>query len=456
MADLVSKPFTAKVKWVPTQSEPKNPFGITTAKEQSRSYIVEVDSKNHGNMTVYDTTGGGKTAVFNSEFDGDKKYTQLPSAILKTYPESVQKSILDVVGKAAETQRTAVIKEKLGNSSTPLSEQFKYLPGFNNTGATTEQADSTRVRNISIQKEGIDPLSKAFESNGFKNSLNLSYPLNFDKNSTQDFIEFKVIEYQPRIFTTEGLQRLKRYGSTDKKKVIRSTIRLPIQGGITDSNNVNWGAEPLDAIQQAASFVSLTAQNEDPTSIISEFSDLIQNKSINPAVQAFIQAEMVKMATSSNNNFFSRAFGAILNPNVELLFQNVELRPFSFRFDLTPREEQEAIVVKKIIRVFKQSMAPRQGVADIFLKTPMVYDIRYVNGIKKSDHTSLNKIKTCALKNFSVNYTPSNQYMTYGDNEATMSAYSLDMQFQELEPVYFDDYDHDEFKDDKSNVSIGY
>jgi hypothetical protein len=46
--------------------------------------------------------------------------------------------------------------------------------------------------------------------------------------------------------------------------------------------------------------------------------------------------------------------------------------------------------------------------------------------------------------------------MTYGDTEATMSAYSLDMQFQELEPVYFDDYDHDEFKDDKSNVSIGY
>jgi hypothetical protein len=430
MADLVSKPFTAKVKWVPTQNEPKNPFGITTVKEQSRSYIVEVDSKNYGNMTVYDTTGGGKTAVFNSEFDGDKKYTQLPSTILKTYPESVQKSILDVVGKAAETQRTAVIKEKLGNSSTPLSEQFKYLPGFNNTGATSEQADSTRVRNISIQKKGIDPLSKAFESNGFKNSLNLSYPLNFDKNSSQDFIEFKVIEYQPRIFTTEGLQRLKRYGSTDKKKVIRSTIRLPIQGGITDNNNVNWGAEPLDAIQQAASFVSLTAQNEDPTSIISEFSDLIQNKSINPAVQAFIQAEMVKMATSSNNNFFSRAFGAILNPNMELLFQNVELRPFS--------------------------MAPRQGVADIFLKTPMVYDIRYVNGIKKSDHTSLNKIKTCALKNFSVNYTPSNQYMTYGDTEATMSAYSLDMQFQELEPVYFDDYDHDEFKDDKSNVSIGY
>ena len=207
MADLVSKPFTVKVKWIPTLSEPKNPFGMVTVKEQSRSYVVEVDSKNHANMTVYDTTGGGKAAVFNSEFDGDKKYTQLPSALLKTYPEQVQKSILDVVGKAAEDQRTAVIKEKLGNSSTSLSEQFPYLPGLNNTATSNEQTDNTRVRNITIQKEGIDPLSKAFESTGFKNSLNLSYPLNFDKNSTQDYIEFKVIEYQPRTRNRSGIPK---------------------------------------------------------------------------------------------------------------------------------------------------------------------------------------------------------------------------------------------------------
>ncbi len=30
--------------------------------------------------------------------------------------------------------------------------------------------------------------------------------------------------------------------------------------------------------------------------------------------------------------------------------------------------------------------------------------------------------------------------MTYDDEENTMTAYSLDMQFQELEPLYFDDY----------------
>jgi hypothetical protein len=49
-------------------------------------------------------------------------------------------------------------------------------------------------------------------------------------------------------------------------------------------------------------------------------------------------------------------------------------------------------------------------------------------------------MKTCALKVFNTNYTPSNQYMTYDDEDSTMTAYSLDMQFQELEPVYFDDY----------------
>jgi hypothetical protein len=85
-------------------------------------------------------------------------------------------------------------------------------------------------------------------------------------------------------------------------------------------------------------------------------------------------------------------------------------------------------------------MAPRKGVAEIFLKTPMIFDITYINGKLEKEHTSINKIKTCALKMFNVNYTPNNQYMTYDDAEATMTGYSLEMQFQELEPVFYDDY----------------
>lgn len=47
-------------------------------------------------------------------------------------------------------------------------------------------------------------------------------------------------------------------------------------------------------------------------------------------------------------------------------------------------------------------------------------------------------MKECALQRFSVNYTPENNYATYEDGY--MVSYEINMQFQELEPIYNDDY----------------
>jgi hypothetical protein len=47
------------------------------------------------------------------------------------------------------------------------------------------------------------------------------------------------------------------------------------------------------------------------------------------------------------NGLLSRASGAILNPNLELLFNGPQLRPFNFTFRLSPREEKEATASKK-------------------------------------------------------------------------------------------------------------
>lgn len=273
----------------------------------------------------------------------------------------------------------------------------------------------------------------------------LSYPETLEKNEfKQDFIQFKVIQYQPRIFTTDGLRRLERFEKVDKEKLIKSTIRLPIQGGISDTNLVNWNSDQMNSVEQAAGFASLTLGTNDIKESFDEIKgsieSLLKDQKSNTAISSYLHALFAKMAVGSSGNFFSRAFGALLNPNLELLFQNVELRPFSFRFDLTPRNDKEAKQVRQIIRVFKQSMAARKGVAEIFLKTPMVYELEYINGNNGKKHKAIGRIKTCALRNFTVNYTPTNQYMTYDDNANTMTAYSLDMQFQELEPIYFDDY----------------
>ena len=148
-------------------------------------------------------------------------------------------------------------------------------------------------------------------------------------------------------------------------------------------------------------------------------------------ILAFQEALQVK-------GLLARTTGAIFNPNTELLFRGPQLRPFGFSFFLAARSQSEANEIKQIIRFFKQGMSIKESTDNLFLKTPNVFNIRYVFGRNGQDHPGLNKIKTCALKSCSVDYNPDNTFMTFEDG--TMTAYRITMQFQELLPITESDY----------------
>ena len=48
------------------------------------------------------------------------------------------------------------------------------------------------------------------------------------------------------------------------------------------------------------------------------------------------------------NLFRDEKTGAIVNPNMELLFNAPQLRPFAFTYRLSPRNREESVMVKKI------------------------------------------------------------------------------------------------------------
>ena len=59
-------------------------------------------------------------------------------------------------------------------------------------------------------------------------------------------------------------------------------------------------------------------------------------------------------------DILARKEGKIVNQNLELLFNGVSLRPFNFAWDLTPRDEKEAGVIREILYKLKQSSAARR------------------------------------------------------------------------------------------------
>ena len=141
-------------------------------------------------------------------------------------------------------------------------------------------------------------------------------------------------------------------------------------------------------------------------------------------------------AVGGQTGLLTRQTGAVLNPNMQLLFKSPQLRPFVFEFQLTPREPKEAREVMKIIRLFKQAMAPIRTDSMLFLKSSHTFILEYLH--QNQTHPYVGSIKECALLACSVDYTPNNNYSTYEDG--VMTAYTLSLQFKELVPIYNDDY----------------
>ena len=266
---------------------------------------------------------------------------------------------------------------------------------------------------------------------GRKRFGNYRYPEKMSKD--QDAIKFALMEFSPRKFDsgTPGVLQ-DRERSVEEKQILGSVV-LPIPGGIKDQNSVGWSSGDLNPAQAlgAQSTISLLGGGQ------SEIGDIIKGVTETAGAKGIEDAAIKALAgaaTGTSQQLIQRGEGAVLNPNVELLFNKPQLRSFNFTFNLSPRNIKESSEVKKIIRLFKQGMAVRKTQKGVFLKSPLIFQITYINNAN-----NLNRFKEAALTDFSVDYTPNGAYSTFRDG--TMTQYKITMKYQELDPIFNSDYD---------------
>ena len=271
------------------------------------------------------------------------------------------------------------------------------------------------------------------------------------------------ITVDPALIINKGLQR-----NTALKKFI-GTVILPIPSGIQDNNAISWGDDSMNSMNAgiaAAAIKNPTAPltQQGATGLAEQISSALglnlPKQSINNI------AAMIGSGVSPDNPMFktsvislllksagielppetilARGAGIVPNSNLELLFQGPSIRSFGFTWRMSPRSELEAKNVKRIIRFFKQGSSPRRvnnqsgTVADtLFLGTPNVFKLSYKTAGNK-EISGLNKFKICALVNMNVIYAPDGQWAAYAEGQPVSVQMSLN--FQEIEPVYEDDY----------------
>jgi hypothetical protein len=327
-----------------------------------------------------------------------------------------------------KTQMNGIlISSAQSNSITPSSP----TPSETSTDTSTDlNLTEGQYENLSIKSVGV--------RRGYDD---MRYPLDLNQNinQNQDVIHFKMYSSfdGTRAFT------FPRFGER-KDTAIPGSVTMAIQPRISDNNTVTWNDSNIDLMGMGMAGASLnTIQKgfDGTNQTINQIKRLFDNPAVANNVEAALKIAAAG-AAASTQNLLSRLTGGIVNPNLELLFENPDLRVFTYNFQLSPREPKEAIMIRKIIRFFKQGMAVQRSEAELFLKAPNVFDIRYLlSGAKGAEHPYLNKIKRCALTNCGVDYTPTGSYMTFAGEEKSMVSYNLSLTFKELEPVYADEYE---------------
>jgi len=268
-------------------------------------------------------------------------------------------------------------------------------------------------------------------------SGNMFYPIDV-ASTTQDVIKIQQLKYAPRKITTSaGLGLAPRAEQSSRK--IGGTVFLSIPGGISDTNAVSYidgQASPLQLL--GAGVFQGILDKESASKMGEDISKALGTGSGNIATEV-VSGLSAGVTGLNKSQILARTQGAIINNNLELLFESPQLREFQFVFLFSPRSGSEAATVKKIIRYFKQGMAVKQAGTNYFLKSPNTFQLTYMHrGERGEIHSGLNRFKETALTTMSVDYTPNQNYATYYDG--TPVAYQVTMTFKELVPIYNEDY----------------
>jgi len=407
----------------------------------NKSFLAEID----GNSAIWKRISEGKSITQEEKDTAGKYWDSSDNTIdyAKIYDLNFGPDFLEQLGASDDW-----MVEALSNPS--YKDAFKKATGKVAAGAGVAGAAFGDVAKKLWNPTPLNknPNGKSTSSGGGGGGSTLYYPINRDRKD-YDYLQVGAYQYAPNKFTGGGTITSE-IGSEERSLKPKSggaqKVFLPMQPtGLQEGNSVGWGQDSINAIEAAMANIA----GSTVAGASKNFSQAAANAigSTGKAMETLLgEGGITKddvaayfAGQATGKNVLTRTTGKVMNPNLELLFSGPSLRSFNYTFRFTPREQKESLMVRRIIKFFKKSMAPilsKEG--GLFLESPHVFKLKYIhkNG---GQHPFLNKIKPCALQNFSVQYAPDGSYMTYKDG--SMTAYNINLTFGEINPIYDKDID---------------
>lgn len=410
---------TSKVASVTTYTGNKQQRRKGTGPKEKGFYQTQTTTLVGGGVKreTYRVDAKGQNSVKISESEVDAEGNVTKQETLSTASAAEKRALSEPDSRLSRSVKNQVKDTEKQLEDANVSNLDKASGGSGNSATGSGEEES--------QPSGEPPKPPPGANKGIKSG---TYPEDI-ASTKQDIIKFDMLEYRPSEFKDRP--------TVETAKIIETVI-LAVPGGIQDQSTANWSAETMNPLQKAAAGIASGAIDGKAEESISQAMSQLgsQKAEIRKAIEGYFTGQ----AAGIGQQALQRGAGVVLNPNMELLFNGPSVRQFSFNFLLAPRSESEQQQVVNIIRFFKQGMSPIKSEKNLFLKSPNTFRLRYIyrKSGEDSEHKFLTKFKECALTSTGVNYTPNTNYATFPDGG--MVAYQLALSFQELEPVFNNDY----------------
>ena len=193
---------------------------------------------------------------------------------------------------------------------------------------------------------------------------------------------------------------------------IQESIAIYLPPNVEDTTNAAYNDMRTGLAGFLAARGEQIASTQDAERIAKELLGSAGGVLSGAALRAVSEVAEMALGAEGTTQLVNKAFGQADNPYMEVLFDAMQLRTFTYNFIFAPKNEKETEEVQKIIQIFRFHMAPElRGGQSRFLGLPSQFDIHYMylpmgQTNEAKENLYYNRIATCVLQNCVTNYTP--------------------------------------------------
>ena len=246
--------------------------------------------------------------------------------------------------------------------------------------------------------------------------------------------QFSFPKEEPNFYTRLALRKYSRPrpGSSVSTN-LQTAIRLPLPQSITDSYAMDINDTKLDLLGNSLGDVYSAGKSR-----VEDYQRQMNNgRSLTSVIKEIgIQGGAVTPGISDTGvgRRLQQEAGLIRNPHLTTIFEGVRIKSFAFSWKLSPRSQDEAEELDRMINYIKTYMHPQIIGGGFALEYPYLATVEFIAG----DNKTLPKVRESFITRMDVNNNASGTPSFFRDGKSV--SVELTLGFQEINIQTRDDF----------------